>query len=637
MSPHHALRTFAACVIFTSAAALLAACGGASTPTVAADEAALRAAQPGELAAYFKSRIVQRHSSGPGYAVPTAGGGFLVTTAAGGENASTFSGTNLQEAGVDEDDLLKTDGSFIYSLQPSHWSGNQVVAPRLDSRRIHPDGSLGAVTGINLDQSWTTGMYLVGNQRIAVLGQKQEQLSLEIFNVNGDAQPVHASEVLIEGNLISTRRIGNVLYVASAWAPNLGRYQFPFGTPAAQIESAVTGLSASELLPKIRTNGGPAQPLVAEQDCLLQTDSASLSLQLTTVTAIDLSTPALQRSSRCFVGGGETLYMSPSAVYVASSRNYWIAADFGSSAFPGQASTDIHKFALQGLQIDYRGSAEVAGHLGWDREKMPYRMSEYQGDLRVLTFTGTVGWSGPALATTTPPGPASPARLTVLREASAGGSLQPVGTLPNQSRPAPIGHAGEQVYAVQFSGPLAYVVTFRRVDPLYVLDLSDPADPKTAGELAMPGYSDYLFPLGNGKLLGVGRDATPEGVTQGLKIALFDVANPAQPLLLSSRNLGQRGTQSALDYTRHGINIFQQGTRARIALPVRSFAWPPGSAAPQGLARYLVDTESGTLEERAIVPTNADPDFFFSTDRAIQTPGATYYFSGGQVSYTAEP
>lgn len=658
------LAAFAACV---SAALLLASCGGGggggggaiidTTPAAALPEA-LRAAQPGELVAYYKSRLVERGTRVPTQQVPVPSAPGAIVTGSLAEGG--FSGTQLQEAGVDEDDLLKTDGRFIYALHPAYWSAGGMVPGRLETRRIQPGGSLGGSASVPLDaQSWSRGMYLAGDaRRLAVLGQKSQQLSLDMYDVSDEGQPAHSTQVLIDGYTVGSRRIGNVLYVATAWHPDLSRFAAPYGASLAQAEAAAAGLNAGALLPKIRVGNNPAQPLVTEQDCQIQPANASLSLQLTTITAIDLSTPALERRSRCFIGGGEALYMSASAVYLASSRNYWLGGGLW-EGFPAEATTDIHKFALQGLEIDYRGSAEVTGHLGWDAEKMPYRMSEYQGDLRVITFTGSTGWigggviafanasttqAGSATTTTTPP---SPAKLTVLREDPAQGRLARIATLPNSQRPAPIGHEGEQVYAVRFAGPIGYVVTFRQTDPLYVLDLSDPADPKTAGELSMPGFSDYLFPLANGKLLGVGKDATAEGLLQGLKIALFDVSNPAQPRLVSSRSLGERGSTSALDSTRHGINILQEGARARIALPVRLAATGSNgrTAIQQGLARFVVDTAAGTLEERPMVPAtgfhDGSPDIHDRlgvwNERSIQSANATYYLSGGAVGYTAEP
>lgn len=640
MQIHTTLRALAGRATPFVAAALLLACGGGSAPPPStAGSEAMRAAQPGELVAYFRTSLATRNAQGAWPLYGGVGGGLSPLPVTADE---TISGTILQEAGVDEDDLLKTDGSTVYSLHPGG------VAPRLESRPIRQDGSLGAPAGVALDpQSQPSGMYLAeGGGRIAVVGSKQGKVSLDTFNVSGGL-PAHATQVLIDGYLVSTRRIGNVLYIASTWTPDLSAYWFPPGTPAPQIEASLAGLNASTVLPTIRVGSAPAQPLVEERDCRLQPASASLSLQLTTITAIDLSAPALERRSVCFVGNGDTLYMSTSAAYVATSRNYWLAADIMTSVLPQQTTTDIHKFALRDLQVSYRGSAEIPGHLGWDREKTPYRMSEHQGNLRVLTFTGSTGWVGiPTIAastaaTSTRPEPASPATLTVLREASGSAGLVQVAQLPNRQRPAPIGHEGEQVYAVHFAGPLAYVVTFRRTDPLYVLDLSDPADPKPVGELAIPGYSDYLFPLANGKLLGVGRDATESGTMLGLKIALFDVTNPALPALLSSRTLGDRGSSSTLDFSRHGINIYTQGTHVRIALPVELVTGPLGGtqATQRGLARFVVDTAAGTLEERAMVPAGASTSEFFSLayERSIQAANATYYLSGGQVRYIPQP
>jgi len=148
----------------------------------------------------------------------------------------------------------------------------------------------------------------------------------------------------------------------------------------------------------------------------------------------------------------------------------------------------------------------------------------------------------------------------ILRERASDQSLQVVGQLPNTQRPAAIGLPGEQVYAVRMLGERGYVVTFRQVDPLYVLDLSNPADPKQAGELKVPGFSDYLFPMGDGLLFGVGKDADASGRQGGVKVALFDVKDPARPAALASLTFGQRGSATALDASSHGINLFQRGS-----------------------------------------------------------------------------
>ena len=679
--------------------------------------AALTVPASGGVVAYFRQKLIDDAavsakadvSSGAiGSPAPISAPLGAVTTFS--QSAVEFASSTVQERGVDENDWLKTDGSLIYGLSKSYFnlSGKQEPAV-LQAHRRAADGQLQLVGNTLLPNDLTySGMYLVGAaSRIALIGQKFESSTFPpVFPapisplpvagqtsapavvtdtvspaISGISQPAVvrtaidllatpttgtgtatlsiSNRIRIDGNLAGSRVIGSTLYVVSSWQPALGKYALlPNATPA-QIEAKLASLSATEILPTIRIDGGPAQALVSESDCYVQTGNASLQRQITTITAFNLASSSLQRSSRCFVGGSQALYVSPAAVYFASSRYF----DYGSNAAltvaPNGSTTDIHKFALAGQNIEYRGSGEVTGHLGWDADKNAYRMSEHNGDLRILTFTGGQGWSiirnGTSSSVNDLPA-ASPATLSVLRESNASGStdtatststrtgLQVVATLPNAQRPAAIGKPGEQIYAVQFVGPRAYVVTFRRTDPLYVLDLSNPLEPKTVGELEIPGYSDYLFPLGNELLLGIGKDASSAGVVQGVKVALMDVADPARPSLRSSLVLGQRGSTSALDYSSRGINIFEQNGTHRIALPVRLNNAPAvtggsfSSSITQGLARFEVDTQAKTLVTKSMLtsltptsPAHPFGQYDLATERSVQIETFVYYLSGGSL------
>ena len=669
-------RWAGACVATLAVAAVagLSSCGGggggiqdAADPPAFAP--ALTAAGPSELAAYFRSRLAQRATQGASATLAAAG---VSATVPRGASSQGWAGTWLQEQGVDEDDRIKTDGAMVYALHAAYTVNGETTPARLTAQRRQTDGSLGNRTTATLNPDFPPqGMHLAtGLGRLAVLGQRvghdvvaavtapgasqlalpnvppsQRKLSLDIFSTAYTGRPSQTSRVEIDGALVGSRMIGSVLYVVSAWTPDVSIYNVPANSTPAQISATLASLDASDLLPRIQVDGAEAQPLVGEADCYLQPANASPGLQLTTITAFDLATPGLARSSRCFVGGVEAMYMSAHNLYLASSRGYWVGGDAWVAAFPRDARTDIHKFGLTGRQISYRGSGEVQGHLGWDAEKKPYRMSEHNGDLRVLTFTGETGWAALPAALTLPRPLASPATLTVLRENPAQRSLAAVATLPNNQRPAALGHAGEQVYAVHFAGSQAYVVTFRRTDPLYVLDLSNPADPKTTGELAMPGYCEYLYPLPGNKLMGVGRDATADGRALGLKLVLIDVADPAQPRLLASQLLGDVGTLSALDFSRHGINLFTQGAQVQVALPVRLTESVVGNTQPgwQGLARYVADTVAGTLTARPGVQatrfdgTSADGPrytrFDLAGERSVQMGSGAYYLTGGEVVF----
>jgi uncharacterized secreted protein with C-terminal beta-propeller domain len=144
-----------------------------------------------------------------------------------------------------------------------------------------------------------------------------------------------------------------------------------------------------------------------------------------------------------------------------------------------------------------------------------YALSEWQDHLRVATTLDT-----------------GSSQVAVL--ADAGGTLRPVGTVGGLGK-------GQRIYGVRFAGPVGYVVTFRQTDPLYTLDLRDPARPTVTGELEIDGYSAYLHPAGDGRLIGVGQAATGQGRTLGLQVSLFDVGDPTRPGLLSRYQLAGSG------------------------------------------------------------------------------------------------
>jgi hypothetical protein len=701
------------------AAALgVAACGGGNgagngniNPPVQSSDAGLTASTSGQLLAFVKSKIKETNAmAGAGTGTQSGGVAVATTAVAGAAGASTpaaasavganaFAGTRLQEVGVEEDDLVKTDGSMLYALAPSYWSGTTTLPAQVQAQQRQADGQLLAAGKLALGSDITrTGFYLASSaQRLAVIGQSAQtafnnlgqpavantgvvaaaalllapnyfnsQIALDLVLLSTPGTLTIANRVRIDGQLVGSRMVGNTLYVVSNWTPDLSKYAFPASTSPSQVEAQLANLSSTEILPTVQIDNQAAQPLLADTDCYVQASNASARVQITSITAFDLGSASLQRTSRCFVGESLGMYMSPSNVYLSSSRYYTYPTDTSAAVFASGTQTDIHKFALLGQQITYKASGTVPGHLGWDREKLPYRMSEYQGDLRVLSFTGDRGWtftvplplilpapqtgtgagavtittgSGTAIsATPTVALPVSPATLTVLRENASQG-FDTVGSLPNTRRPAPLGKPGEQVYAVQFVGPRAYVVTFRQTDPLYALDVSDPTDPKLLGELAMPGFSDYLFPLGDKLLLGVGKDASNAGQLGGVKVALMDVTDPTQPAVINSSLIGYRGSYTALDFSRHGINIFQQGALFRIALPVRANEATYASPSYQGLQRFEVDSTAKTMVSKSIVKSQVYPpnaafssnnQFDLACDRSVQIGANLYYFSGGE-------
>ena len=705
----------------TAAVALLAlaACGGGAgggttvSPPVGVEPpsplspVALAASEPGALLSYVQKKLNQQIDQG---LTSNSEGGFAftgpvltavatpagVTTSSGSASPPNYASTTLQEGGVDESDILKTDGSRLFSMTVAKPGDQQLTKLAVHTRQA--DGTLQAGNSLTLpSEDRLNGLHLAANgERLALVGQNvkyavplvnplassvssitsstttssttalttpfptvvQPQTVINIVNAKA-GQPLSSNSTLrIDGYLIDSRTIDNTLYVVTSWLP---RFDEVFPLPvaanvsptAAQRKEAVTRVTNPQILPTVSTKADGAsqasiQPLMTDTDCQLQAANASSAVQLTTITAVNLASPSLERSSRCFLGGVNGLYMSAKNLYLATSRTD-VVAKGGSLIYGGEPTTDIHKFGVSGMTISYRGSGSISGHLGWDASKTSYRMSEHNNDLRVVTYTGNFGWFG-TLEAPSSVAAKSPAILSVLREdASATNQLKTIAVLPNQKRPAPIGLSGEQVYAVRFLGARAYVVTFRRIDPLYVLDLADPLDPKVTGELKTNGYSDYLLPVGPdsaGLLLGVGKDATTEGRVLGVKVSLFDVSNAAAPKELASRVIGKAGSLSGLDFGRHGVNLFNVGNTTRIAIPMRvneTLGSNGGFYVPsyQSLMRFEVDAVNKTLSDKPILVGQAFAGEFagyqassLEFERSVQI-GENIYYLGSQGRFTA--
>jgi hypothetical protein len=630
---------------------VLAGCGSGGTEPDAVDngrQQALAVSQPGDLVRYMQERLRGRQTQREA----SVGADFTNPPPSAATTAAARSGTLVQEEGVDEADLLQSHGSHLYTLRPQGSTLHLQVHLRAD------DGSVAAVRTMALAQPSsgdvsTDGMHLNADGSaltlisqnwglwasnlpcpeatcVPPLGSAWSMGSVGVQRVDTQVPgaAVAGTRLDIEGLLVDSRRIGNSLVLVTTHMPRPEAELLPLNATAAQREAAIAALKASDVLPSYRLNGGNPRPLLGETDCYVQTANKSMSLDVTVITVIDLGSAELARTSRCFAGGTQALYMSQDNVYLATTRYgdfpFWRVA----LIFPEDMQTDVHKFALGGGTVQYRGSASIKGHLGWDAQKASYRLSEHNGDLRVLTYTAAFGWASLDDAATVAP---SPALLTVLREDSATQSLQTVATLPNANRPAQLGKPGEQVYGVRFVGDRGYVVTFRRTDPLYVLDLATPSDPRITGELEMAGYSDYLFPLAGGLLLGVGHDADADGRLTGLKVALLDVADAAQPKALDSLTLGHAGSVSALDFSRHGLNMLVKDGVARVALPVNlAPAVDPFAGVWQsGLQRFEVDTATRSLRKLDLAGAAAS-DFAHATalERSLQIGDHLYYLQG---------
>jgi hypothetical protein len=227
------------------------------------------------------------------------------------------------------------------------------------------------------------------------------------------------------------------------------------------------------------------------------------------------------------MAGAQTVYGSGTSLYVASQKYVPGLADAGD--VPSTIRTEIHRFdASQTGTTTYAGSGTVPGFV-----VNAYALSEQDGALRVAS-TDEPAWLPEG-------GEASPAQsyVTVLKPGD-GGALGQVGQVAGLGK-------GQRIYGVRFAGTTGFVVTFRQMDPLYTVDLTDPAAPRVVGELEIPGYSAYLHPLGDGLLLGVGQEATASGQPQGTQVSVFDVSDLAHPKRVQHLVFGAGSSDAEFD------------------------------------------------------------------------------------------
>lgn len=448
-----------------------------------------------------------------------------MTTSDQAEGAATYSTTNVQEAGIDEPDLIKTDGQIVVALAGAKLHVLDAV-PRL---RILGELNLGEIVPQNL--------FLVGDQ-VIVIGSAPMPMAMPMAGIAADAmfwmppdttvalvdlsdpaEPELIEKLTLEGNLLSARLDGNEMTMVISSFPR----HLPFVTPdpnvgpvaaernaLARNRRVIIETKVEDWFPRFRHEIGGGRGRVLEGplvDCGAVARPLEFSgLSSTSVLTIDLEEGLAVAGSFGLASDAQTVYASATATYVATQE--WQQLD-PVRVDEGLVTTSIHRFDTSDpAAVRFTGTGEVPGWL-----YSQWAMSEdSEGRLRVASTTSPPWGFRPGITQSV---------VSVLDPTD--GRLETIGA---------IGGLGidEQIYAVRFMDDLAYVVTFRQIDPLYVIDLSDPTSPQLAGSLKIPGYSAYLHPIGEGLLVGVGQDANLNGQVKGTQVALFDVSDPYDPV-----------------------------------------------------------------------------------------------------------
>lgn len=481
-------------------------------------------------------------------------------------------GTNVQEAGVDEPDVVKVTGSVLVRLDDARLSVWDVAGaePR-EVSTLDLDGFAG-------DRWRAPEMLLVGG-RVVVLGAAdapaRDRARVTTVDLADPGDPEVVDTVLVDAELDAARLHGDVVRVVLRTPlPDLD-FRFPRGARGEDRarehnRDLVRATTLADWLPTVA-----GEPLVDCADVAVPDDDAALGT--TTVLALRPGEDDAW-TTRAVAAASTTSYFSADRLYLAQGGwdhvGCW--ADVVRCVLPwGQAmgQTRVHAFALDGVDTTWVASGEVDGTI---RDR--WSMDAVGGSLRLAV--------GPSSET------GDFNSVLTLREDGT--------RLVEEGRVDHLGD-GEQIKAVRWFDDLALVVTFRQVDPLYALDLSDPAAPRLLGELKVPGFSEYLHPLGERRLLGVGQDATRRGTARGAQAALFDVTD-----LTSPRRLDVVG--------------YERGTVAGAGLDPRQFTWLPerrtaltvvskGWVGRTGWVSVLTLGGDGTMRNRMVeVEHGADVD-----------------------------
>lgn len=558
--------------------------------------------------------------------------------------ADDYSGTNIQEAGVDESDLVKNNGSHIYVLDQS-------------TVHIASASPLAEVTTVELD-SYGDSLYLyrdevTGKNRLVALSQEYiyypmplmmdtpvsggatesfaetgegstepsgdgsdgggsdpsdggddgtrpddgtitspgdgddspddiddddvvggpwndgSQVLVTIIDVTDPANPEIEAKIRLEGAMVSSRMIENKLHVVLTTMPRL-----PYDIATTELDQ----ITLEEWLPdyEVENAVGTKQSgdVVGWENVSRPLDEQGYGL--TTVVTLDVTNPTGEPVSTSIVADAGTIYASTAALYVTDT-------DYGWSGFweITRTDTEIHKLSFTDTGTEYAASGLVPG-----RPLNQYSLGEYLDYLRIATTEDD--FSGNGSGTTN----------SVYVLGQQGDALGIVGSVKD------IG-MGEQIYSARFVGNRGFVVTFRRTDPLFVIDLSDPTSPQMKGKLICPGYSDHIQLLDENHLLTIGKDAEPDGDwawIKGVQLSVFDVTDMENPQLQYRETIGGRGSNSEANYNPKAFNLWkpQGADYGLLAFPIDVYdegtsgnPWSYGEWKFSGLMVYRVSVASG--------------------------------------------
>jgi inhibitor of cysteine peptidase len=548
--------------------------------------------------------------------------------ALGGEEPPSHSTTNVQVAGVDEPDIVKTDGIYLYVV------ANQTVY----ILRAYPAADAVILSQIKITNVSITNIFIRGDQ-LVVFGDTssyynypllegdvksemarpgmwwggESQTVINVYDLGSRTDPILAKEIRIDGGFFDARLIDEYVYVVSTeYTYNiyyaLDETNYTLNVPEIRIDNVSQNISASDIY---------------------YVDIPEVSDTMTHVISLNLDTREIVEKS-FMLGSSQTMYVSKNNIYLASAHYpyypmlYRTAGESVSTS--DQVTTILHKISIDTGNVTYIAQGEVPGTI-----LNQFSMDEHDGFFRIATTSGN-NWNE---------GSQTSNNIYILDE-----NLKQVSKLENIA-------PGESIYAARFLGDRAYLVTFVQVDPLFTIDLSDPYNPRILGELKIPGYSEYLHPYDETHIIGIGKEVDPSidadkvhtpgavyyTAILGLKLALFDVSDIENPVEEYKIVIGNRGTDSPALYD-HKAFLFDR-EKELLVIPVSLYKIPEttlNSVNDSGLTEFESDWGQFTFQGAYVYRLSLDSGFeekgriTHQSPEELQQQTEDYYWYWGSSS-----
>lgn len=459
-------------------------------------------------------------------------------------SSNDYSTTNIQVENVDEADIIKNDGKYLYSL-----SDNDVIITNSeDPENISVASKITVSQGTPVDlMLYNNKLVIISDYYISANSYRYNNTNntiVDVYDIQDKTTPKRVKTYTLYEPYYTSRCINNKLYVISSGKlrkddnnkDDIATYYYEDNN---KIDIKLKDI---KYLKDIKTNN---QTLISTLDLDNPTENINLQSYLIDISNAYVSQNNIYLLNQSYKYSND--YTPLSAIF--GFKGILGLSDYSSSSSDSDTSTTIYKFnILDNGSIKYSAKAKETG-----KTINQFSLDEYNGNLRVALYN-TNG-----------------SKVVVFND-----NLEKIGQTSYLAK-------GENMYSSRFFGNEAYLVTYRTVDPLYVIDLSEPTTPKVLGELKIPGYSTYLHPYDENHIIGIGME-TKETVNRnsfgrvtftssrivGMKMALFDVTNPNNPTQISSTVIGDSRTSSAI-LTNHKALLFSK-EKELLAIPVNNYA-----------------------------------------------------------------